>query len=239
MESRNQVVISKFDAPAANKKEKTTLSRGLVTNWQNGRREAKPDPSKVDACAMSIRSGNFHQNWMMQDQKLADATPKTPQSACALEKPSQQYKSSRAQAPLSHSSLNHSLFTSLWTEISPLPYTSTWLNSSITPVLNTLLRSHLPFRTTQRNRCSIVLANYSIEASLLQSPLLFVQQLATRRPAYRGSNYALTWNIVIPSRILITDTDYQLDYHSLRITFGLPLDYHTQTDYLWYLSEST
>ena len=149
------------------------------------------------------------------------------QCACALEKPSQQYKSGRAQAPLSHSSLNHSLFTSLWTEISPLPYTSTWLNSSITPVLNTLLRSHLPFRTTQRNRSSIVLANYSIEASLLQSPLLFVQQLATRRPAYRGSNYALTWNIVIPSRILITDTDYQLDYHSPRITFGLPLDYHT------------
>ena len=32
---------------------------------------------------------------------------------------------------------------------------------------------------------------------------------------------------MIPSRILITDTDYQLDYHSPRITFGLPLDYHT------------
>ena len=30
---------------------------------------------------------------------------------------------------------------------------------------------------------------------------------------------------MIPSRILITDTDYQLDYHSPRITFGLPTDY--------------
>ena len=106
MESRNQVLTSRFDAPATNKKEKTTLSRGLVTNWQNGRREAKPDPSEDDACAMSVRSGNFHENWLMQDQKLADATPKTTSAPALWKNPASSIKA----AALKRRSL-----TRLWT----------------------------------------------------------------------------------------------------------------------------
>ena len=114
------------------------------------------------------------------------------QCACALEKPSQQYKSGRAQAPLSHSSLNHSLFTSLWTENSPLPHTSTWLNSTITPAFNTLLRSHLPIQNqlsgTEAPLCA---ANYSSEAGLPQQPYCLYNNQAAPRPDYRGSNYLL------------------------------------------------
>ena len=70
MESRKQVLTRRIEAPAANGKEKTALSCNLVQSWQNGRREAKPAPQNTYACALSLKSGNFHKKWLMQDLQL-------------------------------------------------------------------------------------------------------------------------------------------------------------------------
>ena len=175
----------------------------------------------------------------MQDQKLADATPKTTSAPALWKNPASSIK---AAAHKRRSLIR--LWTTACSRRSELRFHRSHIRrldsthrslQYLTPYCEVTCHSG----SLSGTAAPLCTANYSIEASLLQQPLLFVQQLATPRPDYRGSNYALTWNIVIPSRILITDTDYQLDYHSPRITFGLPLDYLTQTDYLWYWSEST